>query len=222
MSLARFNPPTINDDISDFSDVAQDMRRMREKTTNVTFPRKRCACQSQISTTTYLRWPFQLERTQTTMHNPSCKYRAIERAVSSLQMRFNLCSLMLGQKAHIGLALSRGANGTTMSKVVLECTRIVSKTSPAFELLDRLLCPGEYAPPEYKELHKEVLFLPAKEAARYDRWEEMECIRLFKTAAIDLERLFDSGKASPYDRLPNGMTLLHVSRSTEVMYGENL
>ncbi|KAJ4294199.1 hypothetical protein N0V90_007889 [Kalmusia sp. IMI 367209] len=204
MVLTKLDPPSVNKDISNFSDIAQDMMRIRRKIAKTTTPRKRCSCQDQINTTIYFRWPFQLERTQTIIHSPSCQYGPIERTVTSLQMRFDMCSILLGQKVHIAFALSSGAGGTTVSKVVLECTRVVSESSPAFALVRSFYSPAYRESPRYKELSSKF-HLTNSDMARLYQWQEVENIKLYQTTVETLAKLFQSGKASPYDKLSNGI-----------------
>ncbi|KAH7115314.1 hypothetical protein B0J11DRAFT_594653 [Dendryphion nanum] len=212
ISFDKFKPSTINEEMSGFNDIAQDLKRIKKKKRP---PQKRCMCQNHTRTTPYLRWPFQFESTKTTMHNPSCRYSSIEQAVSNLQMRFVICSILLGQKVHIGFALSHAAGRIAMSKVVLECNRIVSDDSPAFELIwayihlvayktpNRLIHMGETQFPD-RVSNRRTGGFPQRFDLNYEGMDQM-C----EVALHYLTRLFDSGKASPYDRLRNGQTLLH-------------
>ncbi|KAF2642106.1 hypothetical protein P280DRAFT_468561 [Massarina eburnea CBS 473.64] len=150
-----------------------------ERTQKSTF-RQTCTCRGQSTTKTYLSWPLKISRVHATVHNAGCRYATIEEAVTSLQFRFTMCSIALRRKAEIGLALAHGAGSSSVSPM-LKCDRVVLKSSPGFRLL------GSFQ----KRLGEE----PSIYA-----WEKQ---------AHQLYRLFELRKASPHDRLPNGMTLLH-------------
>lgn len=142
---------------------------------------RRCTCRGHTDTTVYLQWPVQLTKFSDAVHDAECEYSAIEEAVTRLQIRFTMCSISLQRKAHIGLALSKGAGSASISPS-LSCDRVVTKSSPAFRLLANFK----------KRLEPD----PGVEA-----WQK---------PAKELLRLFQLRKASPYDRLSNGLTLLHV------------
>jgi hypothetical protein len=115
------------------------------------------------------------------VHNSTCPY-AIEDDVAELNVRFTMCSLALKRKTQLALALSNGA-GSMSVKPALETYRVVDERSPAFRLLASF---GRRIGPEPDPL----------------AWEK---------PARDLLKLFNTKRASPHDRLPDGQTLLHVS-----------
>ncbi|KAF2683829.1 hypothetical protein K458DRAFT_432023 [Lentithecium fluviatile CBS 122367] len=178
--LSSLSSSAIERDVSDFSSLATDMRKMNRKASRKKFMKQRCTCHGHSSTTKLLRWPVSITKTESSVHLPDCPYAAIEEAVTSLQVHFTMCSISLRRKAHVGLALSHGAGAATIAPV-LKCNRIVLRTSPAFRLLAGF---------------KRII----GSSPRSDAWEK---------PATQLLRLFQRREASPHDRLPNGMTLLH-------------
>lgn len=146
-----------------------------------------CTCRGQKSTMVYLEGPLHLSKTQARVHSPDCPYAMWEDGVTNLQLRFEICSISLRRKIHIGLSLSRGGRSSGIFPT-LKCDRIVLKSAPAFRLLANF----------QQRLGQDPNF---------DAWEK---------PAKELLRLFELRKATPHDRLPNGMTLLHVSIPTHM------
>jgi hypothetical protein len=97
--------------------------------------------------------------------------------------KYIYCSKVLGHSIAVELSLTRGAGGFAISPW-LQLRAVVAKDSPAFALLSY-----------ESELRK----------AKNDISGRVKCI------LKQLHQLFQEGKASPTDVLPDGSTLLHVS-----------
>ncbi|KAJ0422734.1 hypothetical protein BJY00DRAFT_310748 [Aspergillus carlsbadensis] len=95
--------------------------------------------------------------------------------------RVALSSQWLGISIEVSFSLYRWANGVTISPT-LRYHPIVSARSPAFQILLQ-------RPPPGSSLDEEASF--------------------YEKAIQDLRQLFLDGKASPFDKTPNGTTLLH-------------
>lgn len=160
------------------------MRSLQRSTRKKAFIRGQCTCSGRTSAASYSRWPIRVIKIQSSAHDADCDYAKFEDAVTSLQVNFTLCSVALRRKAHIGLALSKGAGASSISPFI-RCEYVVPKNSPGFRLLANFTARLE---PDLGP----------------DAWEK---------PANELLRLFQMRKASPHDRLSNGMTLLHVSQA---------
>jgi len=182
VTFASIPPKTVESDLADHQDLRYDPRRLkRDHGTAI------CGCDSRSETSVYLQWPVLLSRKRTTTHESHCRHAAWEVAVTDVNIRLSLCSLALKRRLHLSMVLSYPKWSELQIKPELKIRRVVSASSPAFQLLNRLSFHGLNAD---------------------------DCIYLSKRAAGELLRLFQERKATPYDRLEDGSTLLHVSRRT--------
>jgi hypothetical protein len=158
------------------------LKRFKSRSLNIRKAFVECACQRRSETTVYLTWPISLSRTRTHVHESHCPYAAYQAAISDVNMRLWLCSASLKRKINIAIVVSQGLG--KWSIVPSLCTyRIVPESSPAFALLQSF---------------QQKL----RTSTALDMWIE---------PAQDLFRLFQMRQASPYERLADGRTLLHVN-----------
>lgn len=115
-------------------------------------------------------------------HRPGCPYSLPSKTVLSLGKRWTICNWLLKVSVNASLEITRGAGGFAISPI-LQFRTIVSERSPAFSLLLD---------------------------ARGKHWPQ-ECHINTQDISRQLFKLFQDGKASPLDTLPDGDTLLHVS-----------
>jgi hypothetical protein len=156
-------------------------RRFKSQSLNIRNTLIECACQRRSETTVYLHWPISLSRTRTQVHESHCPHAAYQGAMNDVNMRFWLCSAVFKRKINIALVVSQGLEKWSIAPSL--CTyRIVSKHSAAFALLTSLP----------SDIHT---------SAGLDGWIE---------PARALFHLFQMRQASPYERLANGQTLLHI------------
>ena len=121
-------------------------------------------------------------------HHPECHLfvRSCSTTVAKLCMK--RCGAFLSGAIEASISITRGAGGFSIIPG-LRCAHVVPENNPAFELVARL----------------GIIFwdnFPAIDA------NEVELS--LETGIQDLVRLFDDGKASPYDVDIEGNTLLHV------------
>jgi hypothetical protein len=159
-------------------------RRFKSQSLNIRNTFVECACQRRSETTVYLHWPMTLSRTRTQVHESHCPHAAYQGAMNDVNMRFGLCSATFKRKINIAIVVSQGLEKWSIAPSL--CTyRIVSENSPAFALL--------------RSFHNDI-----RASAGLDAWIE---------PARALFRLFQMRLASPYERLTDGRTLLHVIAS---------
>ncbi|KAF2271873.1 uncharacterized protein EI97DRAFT_242083 [Westerdykella ornata] len=199
VNLQRLFPKGPQDEFAKYADGSQRMeqaqipndspskRKGKTKNTNsLAFPQNlSCTCHTRSQTTVYLSQALHLSHTLTTLHHPPCPLSTLPSTstMSNLHLRFSLCSLALKRKIHFAIALSRGLGSTSLLPALRSYRVVDAKTSPAFRLM-------------------------ATFGRRIgDRPDE----RAWEVVARKLWKVFEEGKASPYDRLANGWSLLHVS-----------
>jgi hypothetical protein len=120
---------------------------------------------------------------QKTQHLPCCPLYARAERTDTLGAKYTYCSKALGNSISVAISITRGAGGFAISPW-LEFRAVVSEDSPAFDLFS------------YNTLLRKT---------KIDITGGAECI------LRQLHQLFQEGRASPRDILPDGSTLLHVS-----------
>jgi hypothetical protein len=162
--------------------VSRNLKHLKARSLRNRHTFAECSCQRRSKTTVYLHWPISISRTITHIHEFHCPHAVYQAAISDLDMRLLLCSAAFKRKISIALLISQGLGKWSIAPGL--CTyRIVSWGSPAFALMD--------------SSHKKLRTFTSSDA-----WIE---------PAQELFRLFQTGQASPYERLANGQTLLHVT-----------
>jgi len=179
VTLSSISPSSVESDLVDHRNLRRDMRRLKKNRSAAA-----CGCRSRSETSVYLQWPFFLSRKRTTTHESHCPYAAWEVAVTDVNIRLSLCSLTLKRKLHLSMMLSYLHWSEPQIKPDLKVRRVVSNSSPAFQLLNAL---------------------------RFYGLEADDRISSFESIGDELLRLFQGRRATPYDRLEDGSTLLHVS-----------
>jgi len=148
-----------------------------------------CNCRGQTKTTVYLQWPIQLQRTQKTAHDKLCPYATCEDAMTDLSVRFSTCVLALKRKVDIAIAITQIAGVSRVSHSLVHY-RVVPESSPAFRLVQNV----HDAVPQISDRRLAELYLR----------------KGIQKAVPELQCMFQLQEASPYDRLPDGRSLLHV------------
>ncbi|KAF1844399.1 uncharacterized protein K460DRAFT_163621 [Cucurbitaria berberidis CBS 394.84] len=120
-----------------------------------------------------------LSRTRKLIHEENCPLAITEQGVTNVYLGISVGSRFLGMGVHISAALSHQA-GYFSLRLSLVCYRIVPENSPAFSFVKEITSFDGTFNPMIREM-----------------------------AAQGLLDLFQARKASPHDRLSNGMTLLH-------------
>jgi hypothetical protein len=118
------------------------------------------------------------------LHQAACPLYNRSWQSKARSKRLVFSSPWLGLSAEAAIFISTGAGGLSISPT-LRFHPIVPYDSPAFNILSRMLyCSSNTA--------DQILFIN-------------------KSIIRDLQKAFDEGVASPYDRTANGFTLLHAS-----------
>ncbi|PSN60720.1 hypothetical protein BS50DRAFT_449097, partial [Corynespora cassiicola Philippines] len=133
-----------------------------------------CTCRGQTTVTKLLQWPFSVVRARTSSHERQCPFWLRDDVSSKIDVKFSICSVLLGRKMRVALALLHEGGGYSVQSSLI-CHRVV-KTSPAFEYIESL--------------------------SKNNDW-------VGESAYKTLYQMFQAREASPYDRTPNGRTLLH-------------
>jgi hypothetical protein len=189
MTLTGVTPRTVGEDIQQFRGLQGRVHSKRLATLSPeTSP---CNCRPRTKTTTIYNNSAYLNRfysilwnhNQTREHDSSCWLGAYENCRTTLQLRLSVCSLLLKRKFQLSVELCRGFGALSVSPA-LRAYRIVDGSSPGFELIEKFWIEQKF----YQDY------------AANDFWKL-------------LLELFQNGEASPYDRCPDGETLLHVCAS---------
>lgn len=98
-----------------------------------------------------------------------------------MQRRYVLCSRFLNFSVNLQINATHGAGGLSICPVLDIQSVVPFDNQPAFDVVGSGL------------------------------WKLKFSDDVFADMFIQLQRLFEEGKASPVDTLPNGATLLHVS-----------
>jgi hypothetical protein len=139
-------------------------RRLTRRSALVT-----CTCRPQTSTLAYLSGLLALTCTRTSIHDPRCPRSSFQDAVTDLQLRATLCSLVLRTKMSLTFALSYGAGFSL--KHHLQCHRVVDQSSPAFTFVKNLVWSSTKMPEERfcKEVDKLFAIFQLRQASPHER-----------------------------------------------------
>jgi len=182
VTLSSISPSSVESDLADHRNIRRDIRQLKKNRSTAV-----CGCSPRSEISVYLQWPFFFSRQRTVKHESHCPRAAWEVAVSDINFRLSFCSLTLKRKLQLSMALS-SLNGSELQiKPNLKIRRVVSVSSPAFQLLNG-----------YRFWGLEGL-------------EADDRIPFIERIGDELLRLFQERRATPYDRLEDGSTLLHVS-----------
>jgi hypothetical protein len=127
-----------------------------------------CTCRPQTSTLGYLSGMLALTCVRTFIHNPQCPQSAFQTALTNLQFRATLCSLILRTKASLSFTLSYGAGFSVTH--TLQCHHIV-ESSPAFAFIKPLVESSINMPEETfrGEIDKLFAMFQLRQASPHDR-----------------------------------------------------
>jgi hypothetical protein len=186
MSRTGVAPKTVGEDIQQFRGLQRRVHSKRLST--LSYDTSPCHCRSRTKmTTTYYgsEYPNMLysilwNHKQTREHDSSCWLGAYENCRTTLQLQLSLCSLLLKRKFQLSVELCRSFGAMSISPA-LRTYCMVDYGSPGFNL--------------WNNFRKE------------QKWEQDFAADHFWKQLLEL---FQSGEASPYDRRPDGRTLLHV------------
>ncbi|OAG06984.1 uncharacterized protein CC84DRAFT_1258202 [Paraphaeosphaeria sporulosa] len=141
-----------------------------------------CACRAQSSSSTCYWWQAVLSSSVTKPHTSECLYSAFDDKITEIDLRVSLCSSLLRRKYTLAMGFSHSLAKGFGIRAGLRTFAIVDHDSEAFSLIRRFASRENY------------------ELSRPDSWQNV---------AAELQRLFESRRASPHDRLSDGSTLLH-------------
>jgi hypothetical protein len=190
---ARLDPITpesisidyLRSDYSEYRSVGGQLKRSKRQYRRMP---SHCNCRSNVKTTAHFHWPISLQTTRTINHNRDCPCSLQGGTEWELNLRFSVCFWAFRRKVQLACAIAHMA-GTSKIAPTLIHYRVVPESSPAFRLLSA------------REDWYDIL----------DQDERALVIdNHLRTAAATLTRMFERGEASPYDRLSNGKSLLHV------------
>jgi hypothetical protein len=162
MSLATDS--TLETDVTNLGSLQRKTRRLRRRSALVT-----CTCRPQTSTLGYLSGLLALTCTRTSIHDTQCPRSLFQDAVTDLQLRVTLCSLVLRTKMSLTFALSYGA-GLSL-KHNLQCHRVVDLSSPAFTFVETLVNSSNKMSDESfrKEADKLLAIFQLRQASPHER-----------------------------------------------------
>ena len=117
-----------------------------------------------------------------------------QKSANTAKARFRLtsCGKNLARAIEASISIKRGAGGSSINPV-LQCAYVVHNKA-AFQLIDLRFFDDLDGVP--------VIYTPSYKLRDLEMWLD--------TRIRELERLFQAGKASPYDVDLEGNTLLHV------------
>jgi hypothetical protein len=152
---------------------------------NTKFRRKTPPCNCRPTTTKVACswWSAVISRNTTNAHASECSYRMFDDQLTDIDFRISVCSTLLRRKFTLAMGISRSLSKPFASRTELRAVAIVRDDSEAFSLIDR-----------YASHRNDALYRP-------DSWKE---------TAAEFQRLFETRRASPHDRLSDGRTLMHV------------
>jgi hypothetical protein len=187
ISPIRVSAKAIEEDIGQICSLRQRMKRGGSKD----FAKRSqyspfCHCRPQteeatiFSKTSHGHGHSSIKRTRVREHSSECWLGAYGNTRTILLLRLSMCSLLLRRKFDFAIEVRRGT-GTLWISPALQTYRIVDVCSPGFNLI--------------------VEFM------RERKWMQSSAADYFWKQLLNL---FQHGEASPFDRLPNGITLLHV------------
>ena len=174
-------PKDIVTQTSDLHTLSRDIRRLKPRSLRRRNALAECTCYRYSGTTFSSQWPIAFSWTTTREHESQCPHSIYQAAVTDINIRFSLCSIALGRKVNVALAISRGFGSWTILPSLVSY-RIVDSATPAFKLL--------------ANFHERIGTYPGPDA--------------WTGPAQELFRLFQTRQASPHDRY-GSKTLLHVS-----------
>jgi hypothetical protein len=130
VSLAKVS--TLEIDMMSMRLLQRKDRRLKRRSAQVT-----CICRPQTTGLGYRSGWFALTCNRTSIHDPQCPQSSYQDAVTNLQLRATLCSLILRTKISLSFALSYGAGLSVTQN--LQCQRVVPWSSPAFAFMESLV-----------------------------------------------------------------------------------
>jgi len=129
--ISLMEESTLQTDVINLRSLRRKGRMMRHR-----YAKLSCTCRPQTSALGYRTGLFALTCTRTSMHDAGCPQAPLQNAVTDLQLRARLCSLLLGKKVLLSFQVSYGAGLSV--KQNLECHRVV-RWSPAFGFAETLV-----------------------------------------------------------------------------------
>jgi hypothetical protein len=182
LTVSSLSPGSVQTDLTNHRNLRREIRRLPKCSTRETRRTKPCNCQPRSEKSIYLQWPIVFSQNQTIAHGSHCPYAAWEQALTDINVRLSFCSRALKRKFHLSIALLLSHGGGVQIAPTLTVRRIVSSDSPGFQLMKKRLA-FQTKPKGFGQ-----------------------------SIANELLRLFQERKATPYDRLEDGTTFLHVRR----------
>ena len=132
-------------------------------------------------------WKFKFKADSFTHHHHTCPLSATSAKTAVARFLIRGCGRLLAGAVEASISMTIGAGGLSISHH-LRCAHVISRDSPAFQLVD---------------LTNQVKNLSITSS-------KVDLDALLNRRIQELEFLFRAGKASPYDVDLQGNTLLHV------------
>jgi hypothetical protein len=190
--LDHLNPHSISTDYlrSDYTECQVVSRRITKYKMSPRRLISPCSCPVRTNDNLYLHGLIHLQTTQKIIHNEHCPHAVHEHTLLDISLRFSVCILALRRKFQVAFKISQLAGSSTIEHTVGHY-RVVPYSSPAFRLFEA----GHRD--EWKRIHN-----TDQRTLAIDGY--------LQSAGTNLSLMFQKGEASPYDRVPDGRSLLHV------------
>ncbi|KAI4606328.1 hypothetical protein J4E83_010136 [Alternaria metachromatica] len=161
--ISLMTDSTLDTDIINMRSLHRKDRRLKQR-----YAKLSCTCRPQTSALGYQTRRLAITYARTSMHDAGCPQAPLQNAVTDLQLRARLCSLLLGKKVLLSFQLSYGAGLSV--KQNLECHRVV-ESSPAFEFAGPLVSSSMKLPMNTfrSEVEKLLRMFQVKQASPRDR-----------------------------------------------------
>ncbi|CAG5188619.1 uncharacterized protein ALTATR162_LOCUS11996 [Alternaria atra] len=200
---------TLETDVMSLRSLQRKGRRLNRR-----FAQVACTCQPQTSALGYQSKQLSLICTRTSNHDPQCPQSSIQGAVTDLQLRATLCSLILRTKVSLSLKLSYDAGFSVTQN--LQCHRVVDESSPAFALVKNLVWFDNNMSDEIFRGEVDRLFamFQHKQASPHDRLEDGSTLLHHLCFYVRLSSSFGNGnslEATANLRYLFTVLLLHMS-----------
>jgi hypothetical protein len=154
-------------DVANFQNLKRRIRVNRLQSKRKPRSLNSCTCRESRQEKQLVRTPFVVSLNEVYFHDSSCPFWIPGTHDVNFSFGMTLCYLILGLKLRMFMTLSI-ASGTFSVNPSLSARRIVSRNSPAFELIDRMFNPSHDPPPMDSSAELTKLF-QTREASPHDR-----------------------------------------------------
>ena len=166
-SLLTVSAVDLEEDVTNFRNLERRIRTDRLRLKKKLNPLNLCSCRERRQEKQFVRTPFVVSLNEVHFHDSSCPFWIPGTHDVNFSFGMILCYLILGLKLRIFMTLSI-ASGTFSVNPSLSACRIVSRNSPAFELIDRMFN-RSYGPPPMDSSAELIKLFQTREASPHDR-----------------------------------------------------